>query len=263
MRGPRRGARKTRSEILRVAIHQPQYLPYPGFFHKLSLADTLVVMDDVQYDRRFTNRNRILAPQGPVWLTVPIDKAGKFSRNMDVRINNSLPWREEHWKRITYSYRNAVWYQSYAGFLERIYGTRYDFLLDLDMDLTAKIVEWLGLDIRIVKESELGALGTGTERLVNVCLAIGADTYVSGAGGKNYMDESLFSSNGIRLVYQRYTPKPYPQRFVSRFVSDLSVLDMLFSLGPECGHAVMESGEAPPSLPPSPTFAIEDFLASD
>jgi hypothetical protein len=229
---------------MKVAIHQPQYLPYPGFFHKLSLADVLVVMDDVQYDKRFTNRNRILAPQGPIWLTVPINKADKFSQNMKVRVNNSLPWREEHLKRITYSYKNAKWFELYAGALEEVYRTDYEFLLDLDMDLTDKIIGWLGQHLRVIRESELGVQGTGTERLVNACLALGGDTYVSGSGGKNYMDESLFSSSGIRLVYQGYAPKPYPQRFVTRFVPDLSVLDMLFNLGPECGKAVADSCEA-------------------
>jgi hypothetical protein len=209
------------------------------------MADVLVVMDDVQYDKRFTNRNRILAPQGPIWLTVPIDKADKFSQNMKVKVNNSLPWREEHWKRITYSYKNAEWFELYAPALEGVYRTDYEFLLDLDMDLTNQIIEWLGLHLRVVRESELKVQGTGTERLVNACLALGGDTYVSGAGGKNYMDESLFSSRGIRLVYHGYVRRPYPQRFVTQFVPDLSVLDMLFSLGPECGKVVADSCEAP------------------
>ena len=94
-----RGARVVKA--MKVAIHQPQFFPYPGFFHKLGCADAFVIMDDVQYDKRFTNRNRILAPQGPMWLTVPIDKADKFSSNMTVEVNNALPWRVEHWKKIT------------------------------------------------------------------------------------------------------------------------------------------------------------------
>jgi hypothetical protein len=224
---------------LKVAIHQPQYLPYPGFFHKLSLADTLVVMDDVQYDRRFTNRNRILAPQGPIWLTVPIDKSKKFHRNMDVGVNNSLPWREEHWKKLSYSYRNAKWFGAYGGYFEEMYGREHGMLVDLDVEITKKIIDWLGLRIEVVLESELRVKGDGTERLVNVCLAVGADGYISGTGGKNYIDQSLFSAKHISLAYQQYQPKAYPQRFVQNFVPDLSIVDMLFNVGQESRKLVL------------------------
>jgi WbqC-like protein family len=224
-------------------MHQPQYLPYPGFFHKLTLADALIVMDDVQYDKRFTNRNKILAPQGPIWLTVPIDKSDKFGRNMDVKVNNSLSWREEHWKRMSYSYRNAKWFDSYSGFFEELYGSEYEFLCDLDMDITKRLMGWLGVHPKVFRESELNVRGNGTERLVNACKAVGADTYVSGRGGKNYMDEKMFAESGISLIYQSYMAKPYPQRFSTRFVPDLSVADMLFNVGPESAKLVAESDE--------------------
>ncbi|MDG6902805.1 MAG: WbqC family protein [Nitrososphaerota archaeon] len=232
----------------RVAIHQPQFLPYPGFFHKLSLVDTLVVMDDVQYDKRFTNRNRILAPQGPIWLSVPIEKSQKFSSNMEVRINNGLPWMEEHWKRIAYSYRNSAHFGLYAPYFEALYGREHRFIAELDIETTRQAMEWLGLETMVVLESDLGVKGAGTERLVNACAALGADTYVSGAGGKSYMDERLFGARGIRLEYQRYAPRPYRQRFVSEFVPDLSVLDLLFNAGPESGKLVRESGDAAPPV---------------
>lgn len=198
----------------------------------MSLVDALVVMDDVQYDRRYTNRNRILAPQGPIWLTVPIVKSQKFMRNMDVEVNNALPWREEHWKKISYSYRNAKWFRTYEPDFERVYQSEHRKLLDLDLELTLKSIGWLSLKTEVIMESELGVKGSGTERLVNACLAVGADTYVSGPGGKGYMDESLFEAGGVALEYQRYRPRPYRQRFSDGFVPDLSIVDMLFNMGP-------------------------------
>lgn len=229
---------------MKAAIHQPQFLPYPGFFHKLSLVDLLVVMDDVQYDKRFTNRNRILAPQGPIWLTVPINKAHKFRRNMEVEVNNALPWREEHWKKILYSYKNAKCFENYGPYFESLYKREHTLLIDLDLGTTKAIIEWLRLDVKLVKESELGVGGEGTQRLVNACKAVGADTYVSGTGGRRYMDESLFFSGGIKLEYQEYTPTPYPQRFGEGFVPDLSVVDLLFNLGPDSRKLVAPEGRA-------------------
>jgi hypothetical protein len=229
------------------------YLPYPGFFHKLSLSDVLVVMDDVQYDKRFTNRNRILVPQGPIWLTVPIEKEDKFAPNSSVRVNNDIDWRDDHWKKISLSYRNAAFYGLYADSLEETFQKQWTMLIDLDLELLKKSMRWLGLDIPIVRESELNVAGKSTERLINVCKAVGADTYVSGRGGMNYIDPRLFDSAGVRLVYQEYAAVPYRQRFTDAFVPDLSIIDMLFNLGPESGRLIRAQGataheETPPQL---------------
>jgi len=229
---------------MRLAIHQPQFFPYPGFFHKLSMADAFVIMDDVQYDKRFTNRNKILAPQGPMWLTVPINKSGKFMPNKAVEVNNGLPWREEHWKKISYSYKNSAYFHLYKEYLEGLYQRKHDLLFDLNLETTKAVMKWLDIDIPVVRESQLAVVGEGTQRLVGVCKAMGADTYVSGAGGKAYMDEKLFSEQGVALQYQRYVPAPYPQRFVPEFVPNLSVLDMLFSIGPESRKLVGRAAQA-------------------
>jgi hypothetical protein len=229
---------------LKLAIHQPQYLPYPGFFHKLSLVDTWVVMDDAQYDKRFTNRNRILAPSGPIWITVPIDKSQKFGRNMDVRINNSLTWKEEHWKKLTYSYRNSEWFREYGPYFEALYQQRLESLLDLDVSTSRKVLDWLGIHVSIVMESELGVEGRGTRRLVEVCRAMGADTYVSGPGGRNYMDETMFAEAQIKLEYTTYAAAQYKQRFGGVFIPDLSVVDLLFNLGPAGRDLIVKRPQA-------------------
>jgi WbqC-like protein family len=228
---------------LKVAIHQPHYFPYPGFFHKLSLADTFVIMDEAQYDRRFTNRNRILDPHGVVWLSVPIEKADKFRPVREVRINNALPWREEHWKKVLVSYANASYFKLYVVELKEFYEASWISLFDLDLATTRKVLEWLGIKIKIILESDLGVTSSATQRLVDICKAVGADTYVSGRGAKEYMDESLFASNGLSLEYQQYYSRPYPQRFGGSFVPDLSILDAVFNLGPGTLDYIRENSE--------------------
>jgi hypothetical protein len=226
---------------MRVAIHQPQYFPYPGFFHKLSLVDTFVIMDDTQYDKRFTNRNLILDSHGQVWLTVPINKAHKFSANRFVEINNALPWRQEHWKKILVSYANAKYFNLYKE-LESVYQREWSNLFDLNLHTIKMTMAWLGVDIPVIRESELHVQGESTERLVNLTKAVGADTYVSGIGGKDYLKESLFEDAHLRLEYQSYHPTPYPQRFTKVFVPNLSILDMLANVGPDCLRVIREAG---------------------
>lgn len=218
---------------MKVAIHQPQYFPYPGFFHKLSLADAFVIMDDAQYDKRFTNRNRIISTYEPTWISIPIKKEHKFLQNMLVQINNELPWRELHWKKIYMVYTNAKFFHLYRDYFKNLYKREWEFLFDLNFETLKKTIEWLGIKIEMIRESELSVKGNETERLINVCKAIGADTYISGRGGRGYMDEKLFEKNNIRLEYQNYSPQPYPQHLSSSFIPDLSIIDMLVNVGPD------------------------------
>tara|TARA_B100001179_G_C18578844_1_gene398875 strand:+ start:217 stop:918 length:702 start_codon:yes stop_codon:yes gene_type:complete len=217
---------------LRLVIHQPNFLPYVGFFHKLSLADTFVMMDNTQYDKKFTNRNKIKIPDGWSWLTVPINKEHKFLPNKLVEINNKENWKEMHWKKITRSYTNSKFFKkNYKSFFEEVYSKEWKFLFELNSELLRQIIDWLGLKIQIIKESELNINGNSTERLVNVCKELGAETYVSGVGGKEYMNEKLFQKNNIKIEYQKFQCPTYTQIFSGDFIPNLSIIDLLFNNG--------------------------------
>ena len=217
---------------MRLVIHQPNFLPYVGFFHKLSLADTFVMMDDTQYDKKFTNRNKIKIPDGWSWLTVPINKEHKFLPNKLVEINNKENWKEMHWKKITRSYTNSKFFKkNYKSFFEEVYNKEWKFLFELNSELLRQIIDWLGLKIQIIKESELNINGNSTERLVNVCKELGAETYVSGVGGKEYMNEKLFQKNNIKIEYQKFQCPTYTQIFGGDFIPNLSIIDLLFNNG--------------------------------
>jgi|TARA_B000000460_G_scaffold214489_1_gene163310 hypothetical protein len=217
---------------LRLVIHQPNFLPYVGFFHKLSLADTFVMMDNTQYDKKFTNRNKIKIPDGWSWLTVPINKEHKFLPNKLVEINNKENWKEMHWKKITRSYTNSKFFKkNYKSFFEEVYSKEWKFLFELNSELLRQIIDWLGLKIQIIKESELNINGNSTERLVNVCKELGAETYVSGVGGKEYMNEKLFQKNNIKIEYQKFQCPTYTQIFGGDFIPNLSIIDLLFNNG--------------------------------
>lgn len=200
-----------------------------------------IILDDVQYDKRFTNRNKIMASNGWTWMTVPINKDHKFLSNSQVEINNDMPWRDEHWKKIYHSYANTKYFKKYENFFKSVYEKHWHSLFELNFETLKQVVDLLGMKVEVVKSSELNAAGTSTEKLVNLCKASGADTYVSGIGGRNYMDENLFAKNNIKLEYQNYAAKPYPQRLTDSFVPDLSIIDMLVNVGHECMKVISES----------------------
>jgi len=218
---------------VKAVLHQPYYLPYPGFFHKITLGDVFVIMDDVQYDERFTNRNRIISTHGYTWINVPINKEDRFRSNIEVRINNDLPWKEKQWSKISHSYEKSKFFHLYSKYFESLFKKEWDYLFDLDFETITQIFKWLNINIEIIKESELCVTSKSTQRIVDVCKKIGADTYVSGIGGRNYMDEKLFEKYNLKLEYQNYTHPKYPQHWSNEFIPDLSIIDMLSNVGPD------------------------------
>ena len=219
---------------MKVAIHQPNYLPYLGFFHKLSLVDTFVIMDDTQYDKKFTNRNKIKVPGNWIWLTVPINKKHKFVANKIVEINNEENWQSDHFEKINRSYSNSKFFKkNYKAFFEKIYSKKWDHLFTLNYELIIQLIDWLDIKIEVIKESELNINGNSTDRLVNISKKIGAETYVSGIGGKEYMNKKMFETNNIKIEYQNFKCPIYKQVFNSEFIPNLSIIDLLFNIGPK------------------------------
>jgi len=219
---------------MKLVIHQPNYLPYVGFFHKLSLADTLVIMDNTQYDKKFTNRNKIKVPNDWIWLSIPINKKQKFSLNKEIEINNTESWQENHLKKISRSYINSNYYKkNYQSVFETFYTKQWTHLFNFNYEMLLQIIKWLGLKIKVIKESEISTHGKSTERIINISKELGAETYVSGIGGKEYMNEKLFLENKIKLEFQNFECPVYDQVFPEKFIPNLSIIDLLFQNGSE------------------------------
>ena len=194
------------------------------------MSDIFVIQDDIQCTSD-TNRNKIIASGGPTWITVPILKEPETLPIMSVKINNQLQWNRLHWKKITAAYNNANFFHLYKDYFENLYKTNWDSIFELNFEIIKTIIKWLDIKIKIIRESELHIHGKSTERLVNVCKTVGADTYLSGIGGKLYLNEKLFEQNKINLSYQNYSPTKYPQRMTDSFIPNLSIIDLLANMG--------------------------------
>ena len=216
-----------------ISIHQPNYLPYPGFFHKVSHSDVLIVQDVTKFDERFSNRNKIISSTEWTWLTVPIKKNHKDYLLKDVQIFNDLKWNKVHRKKLESAYNKSNFFNKYNTDLNLILEQKWEMLLELNMTIIKKINDWLKIKTKIIYESELGIEGEATNRLINICKAVNADVYLSGDMGHDYLNEELFKQNEIELKYQNYTPKQYNQILSREFIPNLSIIDMLSNIGHE------------------------------
>ena len=217
-----------------AAIHQPQYLPYPGFFDKMDKADIFVLLDDVQFKKNeWQNRNRIPNSQGCQWLTVPVKY--KFGQKInEVEINNKANWRNKHYQAFLTNYNQAPVFKDYQSFLKNVYEKNWERLSFLNVYLIENLKEFLGIETNLVLSSELDVSGKKTGRLVEICKKFKAGVYLSGPGGENYLDLDEFRQAGIEVRFQKFHPPVYPQAFPGPgFRENMSIVDLLFNCGKE------------------------------
>lgn len=217
-----------------LAVHQPQYLPWLGYFHKIANCDFFLFLDDVQYKKReFQNRNRIKTASGELWLTIPVITKGHYTQNIkDVKINKEEKWESQHWASIVQNYKKAQHFDEHKEFFQKLYEKKWDFLIDISMEITRYSLEYLDIKTPLKMSSEYNVLTQSTERIIDLCKKTKADAYFSGSGGKAYMDEKLFSDNNIKLTFQDYHHQEYKQAYTG-FMPYLSIIDLLFNCGQE------------------------------
>jgi hypothetical protein len=220
-----------------VSVHQPQYMPWLGYFDKIARSDAFVFLDNVQYKpREFQNRNKIRTKDGWLWLSVPVISKGKGRQVIsDVRIDNELDWPKEHLMSLKTCYGRAKYFDRYFPFFEDLYGKSWESLALLNIYIIKYLLKDLSIDTPLYFESDLDITTAKTERIVDICLKLKADTYLSGAGGRAYIEEDKFVSSGLKLSYQDFSHPVYTQQFMkarSDFIPYMSIIDLLFTEGP-------------------------------
>jgi hypothetical protein len=228
---------------VKVAIHQPQYLPWLGYLAKWAAADLFVFLDTVQYEKNgWQNRNRIKTPDGARWLTVPV-RARLGTRIADVSIDVEQPWPARHLRAIEGAYADAPYWPSVRDALGQLYAEPWDRLAPTAVASAQVLAQALG----VTTETRLASSfvvddDDPTGRLVALCKAVGADTYLAGGHGARYMDGKRFADAGIRVLYQAYSHPIYAQQH-GDFVPFLSGLDLLLMHG-DASLAILRRGDA-------------------
>jgi hypothetical protein len=229
-----------------VACHQPNFLPWLGYFAKIHHADLFLFLDDVQFTQgqskhNWTTRVRILTFAGPLWLSVPVLRKGKGKQFIrDIEINK----QEHRWLRKTLqtlkqSYRKTKHFEEYFSGLENIFAVNHKFIAKLNIELIEWLVKILGISTKIYCSSDFAVASTSNQRLIDLTKAAGGSVYLSGDGADSYQLEDEFRRSAIKLEKIGFKHPVYKQIHGSDFVPGLSIIDALFNIGAEATHTLL------------------------
>ena len=211
-----------------VTIHQPDFLPWLGFFDRWRQSDLYIVLDDVQFLKRgWHHRDKIKTREGAAWLTVPVRKKGRYHQLIKaVEIDNASNWQVDHLNCLAASYRRAPNYNICIAGLEEIYGRNHCFLIDLNLDLLDWVAAKLGIDTPRIYSSDCPTRTTASQRIVELVKQVNGKRYLTGQGSRSYLEEGLFDGEGIEIVWQNFETPVYRQLH-GPFLPMLSCLDYL------------------------------------
>lgn len=216
-----------------VAVLQSNYIPWKGYFDIIHDVDEFIFYDDVQYTKNdWRNRNLIKTPKGTQWITVPV--GSDINRLIcEVGITDTS-WCARHWGLLQEHYRKAPHFARYRDVFCDFYQQQWDSLSVMNQHLIRSIAqEMLGITTQFTDSRQYGPQGAKLDRLLDLLVKAGATTYISGPAAKSYIDPARFEQAGIRLIYKDYSGYPeYPQ-FHPPFAHGVTVLDLLFQVGPE------------------------------
>jgi len=225
-----------------LTAHQPVYLPWLGLFHKIALADKFVFFNQAQYlPKDWMNRNKIKTHAGEIWLTVPVLRKGyREVKISEIEINNNINWKKKHWKSILLNYKKSPYLEHYAPFFEDVYSQEWRYLADLNEYMLKWFLEELKINVEFLKASDFDFQGKKSNLVLDMCKQLKSNMYIFGALGRDYANVDDFRKEGIKVIFQDYKHPTYPQ-INGDFVSDLSIIDLLFNCGPDSYKIIMSN----------------------
>ena len=226
-----------------VVIHQPDFLPYLGFFHKLLYADLYVALDDVQFvssSRSWTNRDKIKTEMGERWITISVQKTKRDTRIKDILLSDVVNWRKRNLDLIRVNYSKSDFFDEVFPFIEDLYKTKTKKMVDLNIRSIEILEKLFGIDIEFCLSSELNTKKTRNERLVEILKQIKATHYLSGIGAKDYHKQKYFDKAGIKVIWQDFKHPVYPQLH-GEFIPNLSSIDLFFNCGIKKSREILRS----------------------
>lgn len=229
-----------------VAIHQPEHLPWMGFFNKMINADELVILDNVQYRKRyFQNRNQILVNGTKKYIGIPVNLDNYREKTIaDMRIfsDSEVPWKSKYLKTIEYNYKHHPFFQEYFPFFEDLLSKYIYSLYEFNMEIITYFAKKLRIDTKITKASDLSPSGEKSDLILDIAKKSGAAIYLSGPSGRDYMDLDKYKKENVGVWFNDFKHPTYIQKGSDEFVPYLSVLDLLMNVGAEAGRKIISDG---------------------
>ncbi|AUT00932.1 hypothetical protein CLI64_11255 [Nostoc sp. CENA543] len=211
-------------------ISQPRFFPGLHYLHRMMVADIFVIFDTVQFNPRHEeNRAKLKTSQGTQWLTIPIHKVSREQLIRDTCISQNQPWQTKTARILQSIYSKTPHYKTYEQEILSIFTRPYASLTELNRASWEPALRLLGITCNFVLASEIPVTGKGPQLLLDICQYLGADTYLSGGFGKEYLDVAEFAAAGVEVRFHEYEYPIYEQQY-GDFIPFLSYLDMLFNV---------------------------------
>lgn len=226
-----------------LAIMQPTFLPWIGYFALMDRVDEFVFLDSVQFARRsWQQRNRVKTATGPLMITVPVRSKGLRDQLIrDVRVDHASGFADSTLRTLSANYSRAPHFLRYKDVVFDVLASRHELLADMTEELTLALRDAFGIRTPCLRSRDLAANGAKGDLLAAICKERGADTYVSPPGSRDYLDGTdTFQRAGISLLYHEYDHPSYPQLW-GPFEPFMSAVDLLFNVGPE-SLSILRSG---------------------
>lgn len=226
-----------------VVIHQPDFLSYLGFFHRLLHSDLYIVLDDVQFvksNNSWTHRDKIKTQNGEQWLTINVKKASRDTNINEILFSDTINWKKQNLDLLKQNYRKAEYFDEIFPYLEKLYSHDYERLSEFNMASILMLMELFDIKIDVVYSSTLKTTQTKSERLVEILTQVDATHYLSGVGARDYHKDEPFDNAGLKVVWQEFQHPIYPQLH-GEFIPYLSSIDILFNCGIEKSREILRS----------------------
>jgi hypothetical protein len=224
-----------------VTIHQPDFMSYLGFFHKLLHSDLYIALNDVQFvsgSRAWTNRDKIKTQNGEKWLTVNIHKAPRGTNINEILLNDSINWKNNNLNLLKQNYRDSNYFYEIFPYIENLYANSFKKLSDFNMASIRMLLGLFDIKIDIEYSSNLNTTKTKSERLVEILTQVDTTHYLSGIGAKNYHVDRPFDDANIEVLWQDFNHPVYSQLH-GEFIPYLSSVDLLFNCGIEKSREIL------------------------
>lgn len=226
-----------------VVIHQPDFMPYLGFFDRLLKADIYVVLDNVQYvrsSRGWTSRDKIKTVNGEKWISVGTKRAPRDTPINQIFLSEEFDWRNKHLNLFRENYRRCSYYDEVISYIRELYDFSCKRMMDFNMKSIEMLMELLDIHIDIKYASELNAVGKNNTLIIDIVKKLGCHKYLSGVGARDYFVSELFECMGIDVIWQTFEHPIYPQQYEG-FIPYLSSIDLLFNCGIEKARKILRS----------------------
>ncbi|SHN09894.1 WbqC family protein [Polaribacter sp. KT 15] len=217
----------------KVLISQSNYIPWKGYFDAISLVDEFIIYDEMQYTKRdWRNRNKIKTAQGLKWLTIPVEVKGKYLQKINETKVSDKNWNVKHWNLLKENYSKTLFFKENKDFFEELYlNLNHKYLTEINYKFISAICHYFNITTTIKFSSDYELKGNATEKLMYLCKDLNAEIYYSGPAAKNYLDESIFNTNNIKVEYLDYSNYKEYIQLHAPFRHDVTILDLIFNVG--------------------------------